>query len=47
MPSCKDFFHDYNKKLSEVLKNHHYDEIEKITKFLEITIKTKKKRSLL
>ncbi len=43
MHSCKDFFHDYNKKLSEVLKNHHFDEIEKITKFLEISIKTKKK----
>lgn len=43
MLSCKDFFLDYNKKLSEVLKKHHYDEIEKLTKFLEITIKTRKK----
>mgnify|MGYP001086433608 FL=1 len=43
MLSCKDFFLDYNKKLSEVLKNYHYDEIEKITKFLETSIKTKKK----
>jgi phosphoheptose isomerase len=43
MLSCKDFFLDYNKKLSEVLKNYHYDEIEKITKFLEKSIKTKKK----
>ena len=43
MLSCKDFFLDYNKKLSDVLKNYHYDEIEKITKFLEINIKTKKK----
>ena len=43
MLSCKDFFLDYNKKLSEVLRNYHYDEIEKITKFLEISIKTKKK----
>ena len=43
MSSCKDFFLDYNKKLSEVLKNHHFNEIEKITKFLEISIKTKKK----
>ena len=43
MLSCKDFFLDYNKKLSEVLRNYHYDEIEKIKKFLEISIKTKKK----
>ena len=43
MISCKEFFLDYNKKLNEVLKNHHYDEIEKITKSLEISIKTKKK----
>ena len=43
MSSCKDFFLDYNKKLSEVLKNHHFNEIEKITKFLEISNKTKKK----
>ena len=43
MSSCKDFFLDYNKKLSEVLKKHHFNEIEKITKFLEISIKTKKK----
>ena len=43
MLSCKDFFLDYNKKLSEVLKNYHYDEIEKIKKFLETSIKTKKK----
>lgn len=43
MLSYKNFFIDYNKKLSEVLKNYHYDEIVKITKFLEISIKGKKK----
>lgn len=43
MLSCKDFFLEYNKKLSETLKRHHYDEIERITKFLETNIKLKKK----
>ena len=43
MLSCKDFFLEYNKKLSETLRRHHYDEIEKITKFLETNIKLKKK----
>ena len=43
MHSCKDFFIDYNKKLGEVLKENHFIEIEKITKFLEKSIISKKK----
>ena len=41
--SSKDFFIDYNNKLSKVLKNEHFIELEKITKFLEKNIKLKKK----
>jgi len=41
--SSKDFFIDYNNKLSNVLKNEHFIELEKITKFLEKNIKLKKK----
>jgi len=43
MLSYKNFFLEYSKKLSETLKKHHYDEIEKITKYLEKNIKLKKK----
>ena len=43
MVSCKDFLIDYNKKLSQILKDKHFNEIEKITKFLEKSIKTRKK----
>jgi len=41
--SSKQFFIDYNNKLSNVLKNEHFDELEKITNFLEKKIKLKKK----
>ena len=43
MHSCKDFLIDYNRKLSEVLKEIHFNEIEKITKFLDKSIKNKRK----
>tara|TARA_B110000977_G_scaffold682_1_gene956 strand:+ start:7898 stop:8515 length:618 start_codon:yes stop_codon:yes gene_type:complete len=41
--SSREFFIDYNNKLSNVLKNEHFIELEKITKFLEKNIKLKKK----
>jgi len=41
--SSKQFFIDYNNKLSNVLKNEHFAELEKITNFLEKKIKLKKK----
>lgn len=42
MLPCKDFLIDYNKKLNDILKEHHFNEIEKITKFLEVSIKKEK-----
>ncbi len=42
-PSCREFFYDYNKKLSEILKDKHLIELEKITKFLEKSIKSRRK----
>jgi len=41
--SCRDFFYDYNNKLSNVLKDSHFKEIEKLTFFLEKKIKNKNK----
>jgi len=41
--SCRDFFIDYNTKLAEALKDLHFTELEKITKFLEKSIKAKRK----
>ena len=41
--SSKDFFIDYNNILSNVLKNEHFSELEKITKSLEKKIKLKNK----
>lgn len=41
--SCRDFFIDYNTKLAEALKELHFIELEKITKFLEKSIKAKRK----
>lgn len=42
MLPCKDFLIDYNQKLNDILKEHHFNEIEKITKFLEVSIKKEK-----
>jgi len=39
--SCRDFYIDYNNKLSQIFNNYHFDELGKITKFLEKKIKTK------
>ena len=41
--SSKDFFINYISKLTNVLKNEHFIELEQITKFLEKNIKLKKK----
>ena len=41
--SCRDFFIDYNTKLAKALKGFHFIELEKITKFLEKSIKAKKR----
>ena len=41
--SPKDFFIDYNNKLSNALKKEHFIKPEKITKFLEKKIKSKRK----
>lgn len=43
MQSCKDFFINYNKMLGQILKDNHFSEIEKITKFLIKAIKQKKR----
>ena len=40
--SSKDFFIDYNRMLSNVLKNHHFDELSKISIFLKKNIIQKK-----
>ncbi len=39
--SCRDFYIDYNNKLSQTFKNNHFDELVKITNFLEKKIITK------
>ena len=41
--SSKQFFIDYNNKLSNTLKKEHFTELEKITKTLEKKIKLKNK----
>ncbi len=41
--SSKDFFIDYNNKLSNALKKEHFIKLEKITKFLEKKINYKRK----
>ena len=41
--SSKDFFVNYNNKIRSALKQNHFDELVKITKFLETNIKNKKK----
>ena len=41
--SSREFFIDYNNKLSNVLKNEHFSMLEKITQFLEKKIKFKNK----
>ena len=38
---CRDFYIDYNNKLSQTFKENHFDELVKITNFLEKKIKTK------
>ena len=39
--SCRDFYIDYNNKLSQTFQNIHFDELVKITKLLEKKIRTK------
>ena len=39
--SCRDFYIDYNNKLSQTFKNNHFNELVKITNFLEKKIITK------
>jgi phosphoheptose isomerase len=39
--SCRDFYIDYNNKLSQTFNDKHFNELSKITKFLEKKIKTK------
>ncbi len=39
--SCRDFYIDYNNKLSQTFKDNHFDELVKITKFLEKKIRAK------
>lgn len=39
--SCRDFYIDYNNKLSQTFQNNHFDELVKITKLLEKKIRTK------
>ena len=39
--SCRDFYIDYNNKLSKIFQSNHFDELVKITKLLEKKIRTK------
>ena len=39
--SCRDFYIDYNNKLSHTFNDHHFNALGEITKFLESKIKSK------